>query len=184
MAVEDPTAERWLPIAGYEGLYEVSDHGRVRSLAHVVHRGGTRAGTIHWKGRILRLHCGGKYVTVALCSSGKAKTHQVHTLVLTAFNRPPNDNEECDHQDFNRGNNKLPNLRWLTHHGNVAHSTTNGRIPSGERSAAAKLTERQVVRIRERVLAGETQRSVAAEYGITQQHVHRLATRKRWAHLA
>lgn len=79
--------ERWLPVAGFEGYYEVSDHGRVRSVDRVVtfKDGVTKRAT---RGRLLTLSAwngAGNYLSVPLCKGGKTKKYGVHRLVATAF---------------------------------------------------------------------------------------------------
>lgn len=114
--------ELWRPVDGYDGLYEVSDAGRVRSLP----RAGTRGGVLHGD-----VHPGG-YPSVKLSKDGH-KTHlTVHTLVISAFrgSRPPG--QECRHVNGNPADNRLDNLLWGTSAENsqdmVKHGRSNSRI--------------------------------------------------------
>lgn len=101
--------EQWRLIAGYEGLYEVSDHGRVRSLDRIDSRG-NRA----W-GRILRQEVRPTgHLRVTLCSGGTTKRIFVHRLVLTAFIGPLPVGMQACHNDGNPANNVPANLRWDT----------------------------------------------------------------------
>jgi hypothetical protein len=115
--------ERWLPVVGYEGLYEVSDFGRVRSLP----RPGTQRG-----GRILKLppNSGG-YPVVSLSRANRHVTRPVHVLVAAAFLGPrPNGMQVC-HNDGHRTNAVLANLRYDTPGGNsqdmIRHGTSRQR---------------------------------------------------------
>src|SRR5512139_4065704 len=108
--------ERWLPVPGYEGAYEVSDRGRMRSLA-----GGRRSGGI-LKHRLTR-----GYHHVGLYKGGKVRTHRVHRLVLTAFVGPPPDGMVALHRDDDQDNNTLANLYWGTLLQNSADLKRNGR---------------------------------------------------------
>jgi len=101
--IEKVTEERWLPIVGYEGLYEVSDLGRVRSLA----RNGTSK-----NGRILKQqnYCG--YLSVILNNKGH-KLIKVHRLVLLSF-LPIEEKKQVDHINQIKTDNRLENLRWAT----------------------------------------------------------------------
>lgn len=119
--------ERWLPVPGYEGLYEVSDEGRVRSLDKINARGR------RWKGRILTpAYMPRGYRTVSMWRDGKQKTALVHRLVLFAFAGPQPDGMEALHGNGNPNDNRAVNLRWGTHsenqrdqiaHGNHVHAS-------------------------------------------------------------
>lgn len=110
----DATPEVWLPVIGWEGLYEVSDQGRVRSLPRQVpsihgsrrrHRGGILNGTL---GRTT----GYRTCTLIDAEAGRKKYALVHRLVLEAFVGPCPSGFECCHNDGDRSNAALSNLRW------------------------------------------------------------------------
>ncbi|MEM8598338.1 MAG: NUMOD4 domain-containing protein [Bacteroidota bacterium] len=115
--------ERWRPVLGYEGLYEVSDWGRVRSLDRTVARSGSS--TKRLRGRVLRQHEVGKmsYKAVNLSQSGRVQKCLVHVLVATAF-CPGRTlfRREVDHRDRNPHHNRASNLRWVTRRENVHNS--------------------------------------------------------------
>ena len=114
MKAEYTTAERWAPVAGYEGLYEVSDHGRVRSLDRlVVDKTGTRQRL--FKGRLLQNICASTgYHHVSLHRNNKrVERRQVHRLVAEAFlGRPATERMCVDHRNGARDDNRVSNLRW------------------------------------------------------------------------
>ena len=113
------TKEEWRSVVGYEGYYEVSNLGRVRSLDRVVNsKGGIR--TI--PGRIIRLrHNKQGYNIATLVKDRSAKTLRVARLVAMAF--IPNDNNlpEVNHKDETRDNDKSSNLEWCTHEYNMRY---------------------------------------------------------------
>lgn len=120
--------ETWKDIKGYEGRYQVSDKGRVKSLAHVTIRKNGRK--LPLKERILKPSTNHKgYLLVVLYDySGKAKTIKVHRLVCEAFHKNP-DNKPCvNHIDENKANNKASNLEWCTVKENCNYGTRNARI--------------------------------------------------------
>lgn len=118
--------ERWLPIPGYEGTYEVSDHGRVRSLPRRVIRSDGRPRTIHG-GILSPVSTDDGRVTVTLPGTPRRK-HKISRLVLTAFVRPPLPGEEaCHHPDHDPTNNRLDNLRWDTSSENALDTVRQGR---------------------------------------------------------
>lgn len=106
--------ERWRPVVGHEGAYEVSDLGRVRSLDRYVECNGPLKGTYDRfkKGRVLRPGpMPGGHLSVAL---GKGNSRCVHDLVLRAFVGPPPIGTEARHLDGVETNNRLDNLVWDT----------------------------------------------------------------------
>lgn len=121
-----PTEERWLTVPGYEGLYEVSDHGRVRSLD----REYTRSDGVRTRrsGRTLKpvTNTNGRH-QVYLCIPGeKHRPQQVHRLILQAFIGPCPEGMEACHENDNPTDNRLANLRWDTRHGNYDDRVRNG----------------------------------------------------------
>lgn len=118
------TEERWLPVVGYEGLYEVSDQGRVKSLQRRVR---DRKGFRLVRERILRWNQNGfGYHTVVLCREGSKKTRSIHQLVLEAFVGPRPDGAVACHNDGNPTNNQPSNLRWDTQSNNLYDAVRHG----------------------------------------------------------
>ena len=102
--------ETWKAIAGYEGLYEISDQGRVKSLKY-------------GKEKILKPGkntCG--YLQVNLCKDGHAKQTSIHRLVAEAFIQNPNNLETINHKDEMKTNNAASNLEWMTRGDNIIYS--------------------------------------------------------------
>lgn len=105
--------EEWKLIKNYEGLYEVSNLGRIRSLDKLV-KG--RKGTEYIKkGKILKQikHVNG-YMKIGLTKDGKRKTFLVHRLVAEAFISNPENKPYIDHINTIRDDNRVENLRWAT----------------------------------------------------------------------
>jgi hypothetical protein len=116
--------ETWRPVAGYEGAYEVSDHGRVRSVRRwVEYRGGKRrAGGLVLKPVLTnRFH-----LSVNLYQGGRATSRTVHSLVLEAFVGARPDGLHGCHNDGDPNNNHVGNLRWDTPSGNILDSVRHG----------------------------------------------------------
>lgn len=120
--------ERWLPVVGWEGLYEVSDQGRVRSLPREVNnRWGT---TCRRSGRLLApVARKDGYLHVTLYDSGKQRHRPIHVLVLEAFVGPRPDGHVACHWDGDRRNASLGNLRWDTPAANSADMIRHGTVP-------------------------------------------------------
>jgi hypothetical protein len=115
--------EIWKDVVGYEGIYEVSNYGKVKRLETLVkNKNGYRL----VKEKILKIpsHI---YQSVFL-SNGKIKQHYVHRLVATAFIPNPLNKEQVNHKDGNKLNNNLSNLEWVTKAENQLHAIENGLI--------------------------------------------------------
>lgn len=121
-------SETWRPVLGYEGSYEVSDLGRVRSLDRMSSHGR------RLRGRVLTaLQGSGGYLQVGLHRDGEQRSALVHRLVLTSFIGPAPDGCETLHGDGDRSNNALANLKWGTRTENAQD-----RLRHGTNTNAAK----------------------------------------------
>ena len=171
--------ERWLPVVGYEGLYEVSNLGRVKSLDRVDGQGR------NWPGRIRKL-CAtrGGYASVGLSLPGRgARTHRVNVLVLMAFRFPRPAHKDAAHVDGDRTNNALGNLRWKSKKANEADKRRHGTLLQGDNAPWAKLTAEDVRQIRRRRAKGESFAAIARDMKRGYQSVYDAGTGRRWAHV-
>lgn len=177
--------EIWKPIRSWEGYYEVSNFGRVRSLDREVLRQGSwyrGPQMMTTKGKVLAPSFdtfGYPMVKLKLKSEERAELHRVHSLVMDAFVGPRPDNCVVAHNDGNPKNPHLTNLRYDTMAGNFSDKKGHGTYTCGEVHSRAKLTQGQVEEIR--AIVGIPQSQIAARYGITQPHVSALRTGRRWA---
>lgn len=159
--------ENWRAVVepGFEAHYEVSSEGRVRRIQ---------------TGRVLRLGVHSKgYRSVVLSVAGVRRSVLVHRLVLMAFVGPPQPGQETRHVDGDRANNALSNLAWGTNAENYADRVGHGTALHGDRNPRAKITSEQAQEIIARCQTGESQRSVAQAYGLSQPQVSRIITGKR-----
>ncbi len=142
--------ERWLPVVEYEGLYEVSDQGRVRSLDRRVK---TWFGDRLSAGRVLVPKVGKfGYREIGLrdASSGrKPKFVLVHRLVLIAFEGPPPAGMECRHGNGDNSDCRISNLSWGTHLDNMHDQYVHGTRVYGKRHPNTKLTLELVEKIKQ-----------------------------------
>jgi hypothetical protein len=170
--------ERWLPVTGWEGLYEVSDLGRVRSLRHRT-TSGMRGG------RMLKPHLNPRgYLVVELKRSGERRTCQVHRLVLEAFTGSCPPGMEGRHGPGGKLDNRASQLCWGTQSENYGPDRVrDGTSNRGERCGTAKLTAAIVAECRQRHAAGQTQSILMREFGVTSATMSRAITGKAWAHL-
>lgn len=172
--------EQWLPVVGYEGLYEVSDHGQVRSCDRLVYGG---SGTHYTrKSQILKQEnhrpkgkrCGDTYKRVGLSRNAVKKNVYVHKMVLEAFVGPCPDGMECRHLNSNSSENNRANLSWGTGKQNTLDKLQNDTWGS-------VVTIEIVHEVRRRVYAGERQNSVAKNLCIHKGSVNAIISGRQWS---
>ncbi|WYV99240.1 HNH endonuclease [Pseudomonas phage vB_PpuM-KoPa-4] len=128
------TQEIWKPVVGFEGFYEVSSFGNVRSCDRLVKCSRGEKQRL-WKGRSLKQTVAATrgYCQVSLCVCGKPTKVYVHALVAQAFYEDRN--ETVNHIDGNKLNNRADNLEWVSYSYNNSHAFAIGlKFPSGGRS--------------------------------------------------
>lgn len=171
--------EIWKDIVGYEGLYQVSNMGRVKSLNynHTLEE------------RILKnIKSNGYYYRVMLYKNKKGKSIRIHRLVGNAFIKNP-DNKPCiNHIDGNKSNNRVDNLEWCTYKENTEHAFITGmmvnRDTKGIKNCKSKLNNVQVLEIREKYSTGKyTYQELADEYNVHKSTIELIINRKLWKHI-
>ena len=175
-------SEQWKDIPDFEGYYQVSDAGRVRSLGRTVPRGN---GSMTVPSRLLtpvKNHRSG--LRVSLRKDGVTSSQLVHRLVLLAFVGPCPDGMECCHNDGNNTNNRLGNLRWDTHSANMQDKFRHGTHPHGERHSNTTRTDAEVREMRELYRNGMKQHAIAERFGTKEHIVQRICSGKRWRHVS
>lgn len=178
--------ELWMPVIGYEGLYEISNKGRVKSVARVL----INCQNIRreWPSKILKPQQESHgYTQVTLYrSNGRGKNFKIHRLVAESFLAGSRgDAKEVNHIDGNKQNNSVINLAWVTRLENSQHAWENKliSIKYGEETSGAKLsnTEVQQIRARYRRYGKENSAvSLAKEFNVTRQAIADIVHNKTW----
>lgn len=137
--------EVWKDIQGYEGYYQVSSFGRVRSLNRMVERSDGTFQRV--KGRVLKQTIRNKYMRVILAKDNKINHQSVHRLVAKAFVENEDDKEYVHHIDGDKFNNNACNLQWVTPYENSHHAKTEGLYCSGENHVQSKIKNKDIPRI-------------------------------------
>lgn len=178
----------WRPVIGYEGLYEVSSTGLVRSLDRKIVVVNSLCGEfirIH-KGKVLSPGLAGsgaigkRYPQVQLCRDGNVKQKAVHAIVAEAFIGPCPDGEEVRHLDGNSLNPEANNLAYGTKKQNSMDRVIHGTDNRGEKNYSAKLDVSAVNAIRERFSNGESYKVLVSEYGVSDVQIYNIVNRKSW----
>jgi hypothetical protein len=184
--------ERWLPVPGWEGSYEVSDLGRVRSVTRRVavtlpHGRPRCRGGVTWRtyqGKLLVPWYSNGYPLVTLTRGKAVAKTRVGVLVLRAFRGDPEPGQEVRHGPGGKADSRLVNLCWGTRKENFADRLLYGEGARGERQGSARLTEADVREIRRlRAEEGLYMRQIAARYPVCTQTICNVLTGKTWAHV-
>lgn len=178
--------ELWMPVIGYEGLYEISNKGRVKSVARTL----TNCQGIQrkWPEKILKPQQESHgYTQVSLYrSDGKAKVFKIHRLVAGSFLAESREGgKEVNHIDGNKQNNSLTNLAWVTRLENSRHAWENKLVPVkyGEETSGTKLNNIEVQQIRARYRRYGKENSavsLAKEFNVTRQAIADIVHNKTW----
>lgn len=184
--MKDNVKEIWRRIDGYEGLYEVSNWGRVRSVERLQkYRKKNKVFIRKKQKRILKNNVTFYgYGEVSLYKNGKViKRAMVHRLVAQTFIKNPLKKTQINHIDCNKLNNYVENLEWCTPSENIKHSIENNLHVdnSGELNGMSKLTKLEVSKIKKiyskRALK---QKEIANMYNVSPSLISLITSGKRW----
>lgn len=137
--------EEWKPVVGYEGLYEVSNLGRIKSVERVVRRGRYSHKVKECiKTQVLNTN---GYPCVSLCKNGKSRQKTIHQLIANAFINNPLNLPEIDHKNADRTDYSIDNLQWVTHRENMNNPISKQRIliNSNTKEAVRKMIESRII---------------------------------------
>ena len=167
------SGEEWRPVVDWEGRYEVSSEGRVRSLRY---RFGIRPTP-----KILTPVLVSGYPRVHLRSASSSKSILIHHMMLSAFDGPRPLGCETRHLNGVRTDNRLCNLRWGTPKEQGRDRLAHGTQPRGSKHGCAKITENIAATIRRARTSGEPVSLLAMRYGLSESTVFRIVAGTLWA---
>ena len=173
---EDLPNERWATIPGYDGYYEVSDLGRIRSLDRVIATSNGRLQKL--SGRLMSLRSSQRYEDVLLAKDGATKRVKVHVAVARAFLGAPPPSHEVNHKNRDRRDNRLVNLEYVTRLQNLRHAQINGGV-----RGVTKLTPDDVRAVRRLRAKGLTAKQIGARFGVGPGCVLSIMNGKTWGYV-
>lgn len=168
--------EIWKSVKGYEGLYEISNHGRLKKLA--------KSWKCGWNTTINReesITLGNKnsygYLDFDFCKNGSSKKTKIHRVVAQHFLPNPDDHRVINHIDGDKTNNHVSNLEWCSHKTNNEHAYIN-------KLRKPKLTNEEVINIREMYATGKYSiPRLATLHNVHYGTIQCVVTRKTWKHI-
>ena len=173
--------EKWKDIIGYEGLYEVSSIGNVRSVKRSVKD--TKGINRTYCSKALKQNTIYGYKRVCLSKNNIKKDFFVHFLVLSSFVGPRKDGFQCCHNNGNKTDNRLINLRWDTTKANHADKHKHGTALVGTKHHQCKLSDNEVLRIREMANDGTKITDIANIFGVSRKNIRCISSYKTWKHI-
>jgi hypothetical protein len=175
------SGERWVAVVGFEGLYEVSDQGRVRSLDRWLPH---NHGEGRWmRGQVLNPsvnHARGGYLQLHLAGGGRRASKAVHLIVAHAFLGPPPPGMQAAHENGRVMDCRLANLSYKTPAQNCEDKIRHGTLRFGEAHYKARFKESDVQAIRRLAKTGATSAGLAALYGVRPNYIWRIVSRDIW----
>ena len=181
-------SELWKDIPGYEGLYQASTLGSVRSISTTVPVHSKRGIFYRQrKGCVLAPSFDGKkhYLHVNLTKDGKSKSVQVHRIIASTFIENPLGLPEVNHIDEDKTNNAVENLEWCDHSYNNNYGTKIGST-RGEKNPQNKFQEEIVREIKRSWISGDPQygtTALAKKYNMSETHLSAIIHGRRWSWL-
>jgi len=173
--------EVWKFVPEYEGLYEASNQGRIKSVRRQIK--GPRGCTIIKKEKILvpwKINKSG-HSQVALYKNGSIKQKYIHYLVLITFVGPCPIGMECRHLNGNPSDNRWPeNIIWGTRKENAQDKIKHGKSLQGEKCHLTKLTSENVLEIKRQLKNGETCLKISKEYGVSREAISAIKNKRSW----
>ncbi|MYL97053.1 hypothetical protein GR702_04605 [Novosphingobium sp. FGD1] len=168
--------EQWRSVPGFEGRYEASNFGRVRSLRNAGHG----YDYLRSEPRILKDKANHRGYRVVTLGGGETPIGVHRVVCLTFHGEPPSSDHTAAHRDGHKPNCRADNLRWATWVEQAADRRLHGTLARGERIARSKLSRQQIDEIRAKA-PFKKQADLAAEYGVGQPHISSIIRGAVWS---
>lgn len=171
-------ALKWKPVVGFEGLYEVSEGGEVKSLERISSRAyAAHTKTLPVRERTLKPWTSRGYLYVVLCNGDTLKK-SVHRIVAEAFLENPQNKPQVNHINSNPRDNRVENLEWVTVAENAAHAAEFGFTATGEKAKGSKLSNTESEFVKLYAGLGFKQHEIASLFSINQSQVSKIVNNK------
>lgn len=177
--------EIWKPVVGYEGIYEVSNFGRIKSVDRIIT---TTNNTTRIRRGVIRKPSNNQwgYLQVSLHREGIRTCFRIHRLVAIAFIPEQDGKHEINHIDGNKKNNKTNNLEWCTTSENILHAVRTGLlvIKKGENTSYSKIKETDVIAIKKMYANGAKYREIENAFNVKRSTIWNIVKNHSWKHIS
>lgn len=180
LSLENLPDENWADIQDYEGYYQVSNMGRIKSLQRmIIDKNGSYR--FFWE-KILRQSKSRGYLVVGLSIESQNKVKSVHRLVGIHHVPNPENKPEINHKKGIKIDNRATELEWMTHAENSQHAVDSGltKNEKGAKGGRAKLSEQQVVEIKRLIKVGMKQKTIASMFGVLPTNISAINKKIIW----
>ena len=179
--------EIWKDIKGYEGMYQISNYGRIKSLERVFlkfKRGRKEKMEVYLPEKIRSIGNNNKsYPKISLWRNGKVDWRLIHRLVAQHFIDNPMNYNQVLHKDDNPRNYHWSNLEWGTQSKNIKDAVERGRWHIGAKNNKSKLKDHQIPEIRELIKKGISCCKIAPQFNISVNQILGIKNNKIWKHI-
>jgi hypothetical protein len=187
-----PKLEVWKDIQDYEGVYQVSNFGNVKSLDRIVNK--PNGVSYMRKGKLCKQSKSNLgYMTVGFTVNNVKVNKYVHRLVAESFITNINNYPQVNHIDCNKTNNRMYNLEWCTNSQNHIHASKNGLnklhlhrvVYSGEKNGRSLLTKEQVLEIKQKYIPYKySAKKLSKEYNVSESCITHILNNTSWKEIS
>ena len=173
--------EIWEDLVGYEGLYIISNFGRIKILPkiHI-----NKSGCIISKEKFVKIYNRNQgYVGLSLSKNKNRINKYLHRLLADTFIPNPENKPHVNHKNGVKNDNRLENLEWVSAKENIQHSFNIGLSKRGENRHLSKLKNNQVLDIKDRLKNKEKQNNIAKIYRVSNATITNIKNGKIWYHI-
>ncbi len=183
--------EIWKPIPNFEGYYEASNMGRIKSLDRTIEKPDKKTGKINYmtrRGKIfkIRFKHNRRYMTIRLSKNRHVLSTPVHRIIAMTFIPNPNNKPQVNHINGIKTDNRVENLSWVNNSENVLHAIDSGlmKYAVGESHGSAVFTESDVLKIRELHASKKYNMvEIGRMFNTNNSRICEIVSRKTWKHI-